>query len=788
MKHIFIPHYSIYDMSEVEQGAKSFSSQEAAMRLKNAKSPEAVEDILHNKIFDNAEWKALGKVDNNYGIVENQAGDPIPALVELIVNSYDAHLMKGFHKLVGTTEPSPENNELPKFSTQEEARDELLNLDESHVELRADGFQPSDREIINFTVIDNGCGQHPDEFEDTFLGLLDPGKYKQDYPFLQGQYGMGSAAVLQFSGGQSFKFICSAAASQQGEWSWSLVRQNKDRARYEYLTFDGEVPSFNGSVESQAYGTFVKIYDYELNVTKTNIGGDTRFQKRLERYLVNPPIQLQLNDERYNVRASKTTGGLRARIDEFDSLVNRHYSITYNFDDDRLGIRDIDVITFKDDEVIEKLKQNGEISEHRDKGRFVRGRDHREIAVLYTVNGQTHGNEGSTFIKNRCSKPRVGDDTLVIVDCSDLAGTDMVDLFQPTRDRIKNTKIGNELRAGVKNAIENDDWLTQEEDRRRQKLADEESDEILDESLQSILEEDPDLQRFFESGDKATTDIPSDENASTYNPPSIPNTFNIIETYDPGGDHEFHDTETEGTFTVEVPVNRNPQVRFYLNAPNKYLSDSGDGEMHVKPTTEAVKWSNLNKGVLRVSLDTPDSYQPGDALTLVLNITRPDNEALTQRVGVEFIDKQEGNKSESDNTPEPEGSAGLSPPDINRIEEDDWDNYNPSFDEHDIVRIMSTGDSVSNMDIYVNMDASAIKRFLQNRNLRPSGKEFVEKRYVISVALYSVAMYVEFKEQYDDSEEFIQETPPEELVSTSMRGMGQVLLHSVAPEQLLSEY
>ncbi len=767
-------------MSDSPKETEKYSSQQAAIELKDANSPEEVEDILDDPFFDDAEWLALGGMENNYGIVENQAGSPMPALVELIVNSYDAQLMKGFHDLAGTTDPDPETDELPEFESQSEAREELLNRDEDKVTLRADGYKPSEKEVINFTIIDNGCGQSPDEFENTFLGLLEPGKYKQDYPFLQGQYGMGSAAVLQFC---KYKFICSAAASDPGYWSWSIVRQNKDRDRYEYLSIDGNIPTFDGTVENESYGSFIKAYDYELNVTKTTIAGDKRFQKRLERYLVDPPLSLNLHDTRYSEGfAERETGGLISRMQQYDDLLEESYSTTYNFDNDRLGIREIEIFTFKDDDEIEKLLEEDEITV-RNKNRFIGGNEHREMAVLYTVNGQTHGNEGRTFVTNRCKKPRVGTDTLVLVDCSDLAGTDMVDLFQPTRDRVKRSGIGIALREGVENAIENDNWLINEEERRRQKLASNESDEILDESLQSILEEDPDLQRFFESGDKATADLPSDEE-SPYNPLEVPDTFEIIETYDPSGDHEFYDEEEDGRYSLKVPVNRTRQVRFYLNAPNDYITEDGEGELRVVPTTDAVQWSNLNRGVLTVGITAPQNYDEGDLITLILNITRPNDNALSQRVNVEFTEEKEA-RTRSGDPPKPKGSAGLSLPNINRVEEEDWSNH--GFDEHDIVRIATAGDSISDMDIYVNMHASAIKRFLQNRNLRESGKKFVQERYVVSVALYSVAMYVEFQEKFEE-DDLIEFASPEELVASSMRGMGQVLLHSIAPKQLLSEY
>lgn len=84
-------------MSGSPTATEQVSSQDAATQLKDADSPEEVEGILEAGFFDDAEWLALGDMENNYGVVENQAGAPMPALVELIVNSYDAHLMKGFH-------------------------------------------------------------------------------------------------------------------------------------------------------------------------------------------------------------------------------------------------------------------------------------------------------------------------------------------------------------------------------------------------------------------------------------------------------------------------------------------------------------------------------------------------------------------------------------------------------------------------------------------------------------------------------------------------------------------
>jgi len=55
--------------------------------------------INNNEIFkDRADWKVLGKIENNKGTIESQGNNPIKALVEKITNSIDAILMKECYK------------------------------------------------------------------------------------------------------------------------------------------------------------------------------------------------------------------------------------------------------------------------------------------------------------------------------------------------------------------------------------------------------------------------------------------------------------------------------------------------------------------------------------------------------------------------------------------------------------------------------------------------------------------------------------------------------------------
>jgi hypothetical protein len=105
--------------------------------------------------------------------------------------------------------------------------------------------------------------------------------------------------------------------------------------------------------------------------------------------------------------------------------------------------------------------------------------------------------------------------------------------------------------------------------------------------------------------------------------PEFSDTFNIINDYGYDEDHEFHVEDEDGTYSIETPVNRNPQSRYYFTALNGYLSDDGDGEFYLDSMEELIRWSNLNSGILAVGLRLPDKYQQFYIITVIFWVTRP---------------------------------------------------------------------------------------------------------------------------------------------------------------------
>ena len=115
-------------------------------------------------------------------------------------------------------------------------------------------------------------------------------------------------------------------------------------------------------------------------------------------------------------------------------------------------------------------------------------------------------------------------------------------------------------------------------------------------------------------------------------------------------------------------------------------------------------------------------------------------------------------------------------PTTHPVHEEDWDAYDRAFDEDTVVQVM---DSTEEIDVHINMDAAPLQQFLTNHSFTDTGKEYVKRVYKTGVTLYTVAQYIEFQEEFDEDVDVT------DLVSTAMRGTGQILLdQTIGDDQL----
>ena len=177
------------------------SSRNLLMQLIGARSENEVRKIIDSDPLLSSEgnWKPYGGYESNFNTINNQAKNSVAALAEKPINSIDALLLKEC-KLRGI---APESRQAPKamkeaielfFGMKSGDYSDLADKERRRLAGNIQIIAEGDRKRPNVIVADKGEGQHPDDFENTFLSLHRGNKNK--ILFVQGKYNMGGSGVL----------------------------------------------------------------------------------------------------------------------------------------------------------------------------------------------------------------------------------------------------------------------------------------------------------------------------------------------------------------------------------------------------------------------------------------------------------------------------------------------------------------------------------------------------------------------------------------------------------------
>jgi len=183
---------------------QNFDAKEFCLNLLQSETEEEVIDVLkkHGYWDDRSAWKPYGNMPNNRSIVGNQQSSSVAALVEKLVNSIDAILMAECYR----RGIDPKSSRAPK--SMREAAEIYFGIKDGRIQTidtsgrrefaeRIQLVATGTKENPAYIIVDDGEGQSPDKFEDTFLSLARENKTKT--PFVQGKHNQGGTGVLQFS-------------------------------------------------------------------------------------------------------------------------------------------------------------------------------------------------------------------------------------------------------------------------------------------------------------------------------------------------------------------------------------------------------------------------------------------------------------------------------------------------------------------------------------------------------------------------------------------------------------
>ena len=369
----------------------------------NAGTEGEVHDILESEgLLNNQDnWHLYGEIESNFGIVENQQAHPVPALVEKITNGIDAILeRKCLEEAINPTSdkaPRSMKEALERYFPKYKYWDNNIELKKQAEELQIVADGPKGE--TSLLIYDNGVGQSPETFPDTFLSLV-RGK-KKNIQFVQGKYNMGGTGAIAFCGKKRYQLIASKRYDGLSKLGYTLIRQHplsKEEERftkatwYEFLEFKGKVPSFecgkiDAGLENRQFqtGSLVKLYSYRLPPgIKSEITRDLKLS--LNGYLFQPALPFYTVEkiERYPHNKGLTTSvyGLKNQLDsESNEYVERKISKQLTL----AGFGKLSVTAY----VFKLRTKNKNVEKTREY--IQREYFKNKMSVLFSLNGQVQG-------------------------------------------------------------------------------------------------------------------------------------------------------------------------------------------------------------------------------------------------------------------------------------------------------------------------------------------------------------------------------------------------------------
>src|SRR6266704_2335912 len=605
------------------------NSRELFDRLIRAEHEDEVDQILSLAGYglDNeAVWKPLGDIENNFSTVANQQAEATGALVEKVINGIDSLLMaECFRRRInpeGFEAPRTMGDAVGQFFNVKDGR--LENLDSKEQTGLAQNLQVvavGEKSLPCYLIIDTGEGQTPASFPDTFLSLKRSNKMR--IPFVQGKYNSGGTGVLQFCGEKNMQLFVSkrnpVAPVTPGDdtrdlWGFTIVRRMKPRggrrsSMYVYLAPSGAVPRFAADsikvlpekrssivpkpyAENLTHGTCVKLYNFRWK-GKGIATLEGRYE--LERFLHSPCLPFRLTETRaYKANYYSTTiAGVWVSVASADgepesAKIEPGFGSVYaDLTLPGIGHLPYRLVVFKEE---------------------VEPR-HIPHGVFFNINGQAHGALPADFITRQLKFDYLKDHLLVSVDCTAMEDTVREDFFMASRDRIRRNEVYEVIVEKLREELRDHPGLRELNAQRRKREIekgtsdDKEAARLFDD----LLKADPSLAALFSLGNRLVT--------RTGPGPAVPFNGKKFPTF-----FRLEKNPKDGVLKP-CPVNRTCRLDFETDATNDYFSRSDSpGRIATEPAN-LIEYSHLWNGEFTARFRAPWNVKPGERISVKVTVS-----------------------------------------------------------------------------------------------------------------------------------------------------------------------
>ena len=755
-----------------------------------------VDDIINSQpeIFRQENWHPYGDNESFYGVIENQQASPVPALVEKITNSIDAILTRKCFEagIEPTSAEAPKSMEeaITKFFPEYKKWDlsSFRKTQSENIQIIADG----PRMETSLVIYDDGEGQHPEDFEKTFLSLLRGNK--NEIHFVQGKYNMGGSGAIVFCGKKRYHLIASKRYDNKGKFGFTLIRQHpftkqeeekKKNTWYEYFKYNGQIPSFEidqldlGLLNRKFItGTILKLYSYDLPPgSRSVISRD--LNQSMNEFLFEPALPFYTIDkkERYpkDIMLERDLYGLKRRLEEEKSKYVDDYFLE-NYEDKDIGKLKITCYVFKPKIEGKTAKESRETINRE----FFKN----NMSVLFSLNGQVHGPLTSEFITRTLKMQLLKDYILIHVDCTNLHYSFRKELFMASRDRLKHGDETSKLREIVARVLQKSK-LVEINKRRRDSIsfAGEDKNELLKSftknlplksELLKLLNQTFKLEEKGEKREEEKKEKKVKEKEEEFNPQRFPSYFKHGKD---GSDEKP---------TIKIPLGGEKTIKFKTDVENEYFVrveepgelavallkyNNNDNKGGTKPGIPKklddlfyIQKSNPQDGTIKIVLAPTEEVNVGDSIEIKATLTNPGND-FEQIFLVKIAEKEKQKEKTKQKVDEEESKIGL--PDLILVYKDtkegeerktwaDLDEATITMDYNTIVHPYAEDDVLQ--AIYVNMDSNVLKDY---KTTLKSVEQFeaAEKRYYTSVYFHTLFLFTisknkKYSMKKEDGEKF----------------------------------
>jgi hypothetical protein len=761
------------------------------MQLFRAKDEITVQGIIdeRNQAFAPQNWKPLGDSKSNFSIVKNQQSNPVAAIIEKVTNAIDAILMKRALELgidpKGPMAPQTMDAAVERFFPQSDwdlpkfRRQQALNI-----QIIADGEGPQKRRNHPTCVIvyDNGEGQHPEDFESTFLSLMQGNK--NDIQFVQGKYNMGGSGALVFAGKRRFQLIGSKRFDGKGEFGFTLIREHRktedDRAKetwYEYWLPNGAVPSFHIDsldlgLEERKFitGTILKLYDYQFPSGYSGFAQE--LNQSITEYLFEPALPVLTKDTELRYPNNKVNVldlyGLKRRlIAEEKEYLEEKFSLDFN--EAMIGPMKVTCFVFKNKLKDFDVKRSKEVIQDR----YFKN----EMSVQFSVNGQVHGSFGTGFITQALKMNMLRNHLLIHVDCTHMHYDFRKELFMASRDRMKEGDETKYLRVYLAKELSRKGGRLDEIQERRKSAADIDTSATTKDLLRSFANKmplNPELMKMLQQtfkldaksdkkGQELKKDKPRDKEPKEHEPfkPQRFPTFLKLQGRN-DGEHE----------VTKIPINGEKTLRLKTDVENDYfdrIEEPGDLRITVlnmrpneatggtgpgtpKDITDVfnVVKSSPKDGTIRITLSPKEEeVKVGDSVQIQVSLSAPGG----PQEDIFWVKISEPDQPHEPKPKKEEAVEPLGLPDLVQVYKDkgertdalSWADVELATGEamiHETTMVpMTKGDEMEK--IFVNMDSHALLDFRSKlKNPSPDAIELANRKYYTSVYFHALFLYM----------------------------------------------